>query len=155
MGSEMCIRDRSQFVSGEAMPGAVDTAARGSNAAGTLFQTTGAPENNPFEGSEVTTTASAPMPAKDPVGSPYFRNEFRQRLGSMVTTRSSVFSIWITVGYFELDEAGRIGGELGSLEGQVTRNRAFYMFDRSIPMAFEPGKDHNVDNGILVRTIIQ
>ena len=92
---------------------------------------------------------------KDPIGSAYFRNEYRQRLGSMVTTRSSVFSIWITVGYFELDEAGRIGGELGSLEGQETRNRAFYMFDRSIPMAFEPGKDHNVDNGILVRTIIQ
>ena len=92
---------------------------------------------------------------KDAVGSPYFRNEFRQRLSNMVTTRSSVFAIWITVGYFEVDEFNRIGAELGSRQARINRNRAFYIFDRSIPMAFEPGRDHNVDNGVLVRTIIQ
>ena len=121
-----------------------------SDAGGTLFQIVAGTPGGLFDG-----IASTTAPVKDVVGSPYFRNEVRQRLGSMVTTRSSVFSIWITVGYFDVDEFGRIGAERGSLEGQVERNRAFYMFDRSIPMAFEPGKDHNVDNGILVRTIIQ
>ncbi|QEG20612.1 hypothetical protein [Mariniblastus fucicola] len=85
----------------------------------------------------------------------YFKNEFRQRLAATTTTRSSVFSIWITIGYFEVDEFGRVGAELGSDEGKVRRNRAFYMVDRSIPVACEPGKNHNVDNAVLVRTIIE
>ena len=86
--------------------------------------------------------------------SSWFENEYRQRLASATTIRSSVFSIWITIGYFEVDGLGRVGGELGS-EGQVRRDRAFYMVDRSIPVACEPGKNHNVDNAILVRSIIE
>jgi hypothetical protein len=87
--------------------------------------------------------------------SSWYENEFRQRLGAVATTRSSVFSIWITIGYFEVDEYGRVGPELGADEGQVRRNRAFYMVDRSIPVACEPGKNHNVDKAVLVRTIIE
>ena len=91
----------------------------------------------------------------------YARNAMRQRLGNLVTTRSSVFAIWITVGYFEVDETDTLrdiscgGVELGSDTGEVTRNRGFYIFDRSIPMAFEPGKNHNVERGILVQSIIE
>lgn len=92
---------------------------------------------------------------KDEVGTPYFRNELRQRLGSMLTTRSSVFSIWITVGYFHVDDYGRVGAEVGIEIGEVKRSRAFYIIDRSIPVAFEPGKNHNVDDAVLVRTIIE
>ena len=91
----------------------------------------------------------------DTDSSSYFKNEFRQRIASVTTTRSSVFSMWITIGYFEVDEFGRVGQELGSDEGQIQRNRAFYMVDRSIPVACEPGKNHNVDKAILVRTIIE
>ena len=87
--------------------------------------------------------------------SSWYENEFRQRLGSVATTRSSVFSIWITIGYFEVDQYGRIGRELGSDEGETQRNRAFFMVDRSIPVACEPGRNHNVDQAILVRTIIE
>ena len=94
-------------------------------------------------------------PATNTETSSWFENEYRQRLSSVTTTRSSVFSIWITIGYFEVDEFGRVGAELGSDEGQVRRNRAFYMVDRSIPVACEPGKNHNVDETILVRTIIE
>jgi hypothetical protein len=85
----------------------------------------------------------------------------RQRLGSMVTTRSSVFAIWITIGFFEVDENGSLvntasgGTEIGADTGDVQRHRAFYIFDRSIPMAAEPGKNHNVDRGVLVRSIIE
>ena len=84
-----------------------------------------------------------------------FRNEVRTRLGGLTTARSSVYAFWITIGYFEVDEYGRVGSELGADEGGVRRNRAFYMVDRSIPVACEPGKNHNVDQAVLVRTIIE
>lgn len=85
----------------------------------------------------------------------YFRNLQRQRLGNLVTTKSSVFAVWVTVGYFEVDENGLIGAEIGADTGDVKRNRGFFMFDRSIPMAFEPGKNHNIEKGILVESIIE
>jgi hypothetical protein len=92
----------------------------------------------------------------------YFKNEMRQRLGNLVTTRSSVFAIWVTVGYFEVDPATGIlkniaggGLELGSDTGEVQRNRAFYIVDRSVPVAFEPGKNHNVDRAVLVKSVIE
>ena len=84
-----------------------------------------------------------------------FKNELRTRLGIAATTRSNVFAIWITIGYFEVDDFGRVGPEIGSDEGNVRRNRAFYMFDRSIPVASEPGENDNVDNAVLTRTIIE
>ena len=96
-------------------------------------------------------TSAAP---RDSVASAYFRNELQQKLGNVATTRSSVFAIWITVGYFNVDEFGRLGAEIGSDVGEVKRNRAFYMIDRSIPVAFEPGNDHNVEDVVLVKTII-
>ena len=94
-------------------------------------------------------------PANNSNRSAYFRNAQRQRLGNLVTTKSSVFAIWITVAYFEVDEEGRVGAEVGSDTGDIVRNRGFYVFDRSIPMAFEPGKNHNVERGILVQSIIE
>ncbi len=86
--------------------------------------------------------------------SAYFRNAQRQRLGNLVTTKSSVFAVWITVAYFEVDEQGRVGLEIGADTGEIKRNRGFYIYDRSIPVAFEPGKNHNVERGILVQSII-
>ena len=84
-----------------------------------------------------------------------FKNEFRTRLGIAATTRSNVYAVWVTIGYFEVDEYGRVGPEIGVEEGDVERNRAFYIFDRSIPVACEPGENHNVDNAVLTRTIIE
>ncbi|MFT5302383.1 MAG: hypothetical protein ACI814_003198 [Mariniblastus sp.] len=92
----------------------------------------------------------------------YFRNDMRQRLGNLVTGRSSVFAVWITIGYFEVHADGSLksgavgaGVEAGAETGEVDRSRAFYMFDRSIPVAFEPGKNHNLDRAVLVKTIIE
>jgi hypothetical protein len=91
----------------------------------------------------------------DVEASAFFRNEFRTRLGVAATTRSNVYAIWISLGYFEVDDFGRVGPEIGSDEGLVHRNRAFYIIDRSIPVASEPGENHNVDNAVLTRTIIE
>lgn len=99
------------------------------------------------------------QPNGDPYNDPDRNNAFYSapitRLGNLSTNRSSVFAIWITVGYFEVDNQGRLGAEVGSDTGEVTRNRGFYIFDRSIPMGFEPGKNHNVERGILVQSIIE
>ena len=120
--------------------------------------------------------------ADDPTRSAAFRNSVRTRLGNMVTTKSSVFACWITVGYFEVDEDGNLidnedpeqrlvpegnvnptmlevdpgkVAEIGADTGEQVRNRAFFIFDRSIPVAFEPGKNHNVDKAILIKSIIE
>lgn len=91
----------------------------------------------------------------------YFRNAMRQRMGNLVTTRSSVFAIWVMVGYFECDSTGALlnpqegGRELGAESGQVRRHRGFFIVDRSIPVAYEPGKNHNIEKAILLKTMIE
>jgi hypothetical protein len=86
----------------------------------------------------------------------YFRYDIRQRLGNLVTTRSNVYAVWVTVGFFEIDPAtGKPVNEIGQEEGTVQRHRGFFLVDRSIPVAFEPGRDHDVQNCVLVESIIQ
>ncbi len=95
----------------------------------------------------------------DPYRNPYFRYRDIQRLSNLVTTRSNVYAIWVTMGKFEvnIDSNGseRLGQEAGRETGSVKRHRAFYVVDRSIPVAFEPGENHNVDDAILLRRIIE
>ncbi len=119
-------------------------------------------------------------PYNNPEGNAYFRYHKLQRLSNLLTTHSNVYAVWITVGYFELlpwtprDPLGRVdttgtvlakdaiqaagyelGLELGSDTGQIKRHRAFYIIDRSIPVAFEPGENHNVDRAIRVQRILE
>jgi hypothetical protein len=101
-----------------------------------------------------------------------FRYNALRRLGNMVTTRSNVYAIWITVGYFDVEpnippgqqypvvdvfhpDGFRVAQELGIDTGQVRRHRAFYIIDRTIPVAFQPGQNHNVDRAILLRRFIE
>jgi len=98
----------------------------------------------------------------------YFRYRDLMKLGNSVTGQSNVFAVWVTVGYFEIEpnydaqgnpyavdafhpDGYRFGIEMGSDVGKVVRHRTFYIIDRSIPVAFEPGVNHNVDDAILVR----
>ncbi len=122
----------------------------------------------------------AEQDALDTTRNAYFRNDIRQRLGNLTTIRSSVFAVWVTIGYFEVDNNGLVRGslaqgrfnnpphpltgaavpsglpiELGSDTGDVKRDRAFFIFDRSIPVAFEPGKNHNVERAILTKSYIE
>lgn len=96
---------------------------------------------------------------------PYFRYQGYQKLGNLVTTRSNVYAVWITVGYFEVSWGGSpsailpdgyvLGQELGLDRGEVRRHRAFYIIDRTIPVGFERGEDHNVEKTILLRRFIE
>ena len=42
-----------------------------------------------------------------------------------------------------------------STRARSNGNRAFAIFDRTIPVAFERGKNHNVDKAILVKRFIE
>lgn len=75
-----------------------------------------------------------------------FRYQTMLNLSDRVTTRSNVYAIWVTVGYFDVT-----GAEINP----VQRNRGFFIVDRSIPVAYERGQDHNVRDAILLRRIIQ
>jgi len=66
------------------------------------------------------------------------------RLANTATTRSHLFGVWITL--------------RSMVEGNpdtVRTHRAFYVIDRSIPVAFEPGKPHNVRDAVVLRRIIE
>jgi hypothetical protein len=115
---------------------------------------------------------------------PYFRYQLLNRMGSTATTRSNVYAVWVTVGYFEVEpvtwspvlpgpppvdarglthaqfqqiypDGFQLGQELGSDTGDITRHRAFYMIDRSIPVGFKRGEDLNTENAILLRRFIE
>ena len=67
------------------------------------------------------------------------------------------------MGYFKITGAPptsvnpdgyQLGQEIGNDRGEVRRHRAFYMIDRSIPAAFEPGENHNVDKTVILRRYI-
>lgn len=105
-------------------------------------------------------------PYTNPLRHPAFRYQNLQRIGNLLTTRSNVYAVWITVGYFEVTpnpggvdvahtDGYQLGQELGSDSGDVKRHRAFYIYDRTIPVGFEPGRDHNIDKGILVKRFIE
>ena len=99
---------------------------------------------------------------------PFFHYHSIQRLGNLVSTTSNVYAVWITVGYFEVEayenatpsgyvppDGYLLGQELGSDTGEIQRHRMFMMVDRSIPVAFQPGQDHNVDRAVLLRRFIE
>ncbi|QDU90174.1 hypothetical protein Pla175_35760 [Pirellulimonas nuda] len=109
------------------------------------------------------------------------------RLSSIASTRSGVFAVWVTVGYFEVKpapdwndpdaaiqtavrarflgdrtlydkvypEGYQLAQELGHQTGDIQRHRAFYLVDRTLPVAFKPGEDVNVEKMILVKRRIE
>ncbi|MBN2216265.1 MAG: hypothetical protein JW719_02700, partial [Pirellulales bacterium] len=120
-------------------------------------------------------------PASETDRNPAFRYQPFARLENLVTTRSNVYAVWITVGYFEVEpwqettpgsgvndqnltrdeflaihpDGYRLGHELGSDSGEVERHRSFSILDRTIPVGFRRGEDLNVDKAILLRRFIE
>ncbi len=111
-------------------------------------------------------SASSKLDAANIDPNAYFRYQGLERISNLVTTRSHVFGIWLTIGRFEaipwtgpIDafhaDGYMIGSEIGSDTGDVERHRAFYIFDRSIPVAYERGQDNNVNRAILIKRYIE
>lgn len=109
---------------------------------------------------------------------PYFRYQMLQKLSNLITTRSNVYAIWITVGFFEVEpwppsaltwpnadytgvavnphpDGYSLGNELGMDTGEIERHRAFFIIDRSIPVGFIRGRDLNSDKAILLKRFIE
>jgi hypothetical protein len=96
---------------------------------------------------------------------PYFAYRGINRLSNLTTNHSNVYAMWITMGHFYVEPAGtvspahpdgmRLTQEVGSDQGTVQRHRSFYLIDRSVPVAFEPGENHNVDRVFLIRRFIE
>jgi hypothetical protein len=110
---------------------------------------------------------------------PYFRYQAFQKIGSLFTTQSNCYAVWITIGYFEVEDNEvqigqqpkqivfdaahpdglRLGQEVGADGGEISRQRAFYIIDRSIPVGFDPvhhpGRRLNTHDCILLRRLIE
>jgi hypothetical protein len=113
--------------------------------------------------------------------SPFFRYQMYTKLSNHVTTRSNVYAIWITIGFFECErvqpgvpfpvqtghssleefatkhrypDGFRILRELGSDSGEAKRHRSFAIVDRTIPVGFMRGENLNVDRAFLINHIV-
>jgi hypothetical protein len=120
---------------------------------------------------------------RDSSRNPSAKYEPMTRLASMATTRSNVYAVWVTIGFFEVEPAQdlntfntqngvtpltsttlyyrvypdgyQLGREAGLDTGDNRRLRGFYIIDRSMPAGFEPGSDLNVENTIRLKRRIQ
>jgi hypothetical protein len=72
-------------------------------------------------------------PAFQPIAHhPQRAHELLNKVANNVTTRSNVFAVWLTVGYFEVDTLGRVGREIGRADSRQVRHRYFAIVDRSV-----------------------
>ncbi|GIW98770.1 MAG: hypothetical protein KatS3mg111_4272 [Pirellulaceae bacterium] len=104
-----------------------------------------------LNGNQPLFSPSSPYPVKHPFA------EYLPitRLANLVTTRSNVFSVRVTIGFFEVDASGSLGQEYLADEGRSQRHTAFYIIDRSIPVGYQQGRDLNTEKCILMRRMIE
>jgi len=78
-----------------------------------------------------------PNPPASANGHPYIKYELMKKVSNNFTTRSNVFAVWITAGFFEvMDDSDptrppKLGKEIGRSENRHVRHRMFAVVDRS------------------------
>jgi hypothetical protein len=77
------------------------------------------------------------------------------RLSNTATTRSHLFGVWITLREAMAPAPAAGVPAVPADPDGVRYHRAFYVIDRSIPVAHEPGRDHNVWDAVLLRRIVE
>jgi hypothetical protein len=95
---------------------------------------------------------------------PGFRYQGISRLANTTTNQANAFAVWITIGKFEVNYVGpsqalpdgyTLGTELGFDNGTQVRHRSFFIIDRTAPVTYEAGKNHNSANCILLRRFLE
>jgi hypothetical protein len=87
---------------------------------------------------------------------PQFRFQNASRLANLTTHHSNVFMVRFTLGYFQVDPStGALGKEYVDPRKGFLRPKGFYLIDRSIPVAYEPGQRHNSSDTILFSSVEQ
>jgi hypothetical protein len=126
------------------------------------------PTSPTLDGNQPLFSSESVTPYQDAARNPYFRFQPLQKVDNIFSTNSNCYAVWMTIGYFEVESNGtppvidqvhpdglRLAQEVGVDEGNVKRHRSFYIIDRSIPVAFEPGHRHNTDKAVLLKRFIE
>jgi hypothetical protein len=106
----------------------------------------------------VSSGAAAVGPLQDNVSdisdaniNPLHRTYTATRLANTATNRSHLFAVWITLRTMEQTPPPNPVSDPDT----VQYHRMFFIYDRSKPVAYEAGRDHNVRDGILLKRVLQ
>ncbi len=75
---------------------------------------------------------------------PYQQCELMTKIYNNMSCRSNVFAVWLTVGFYQVNDDGSIGAEIGRSENRHIRHRMFSIVDRSV-LGSNPGSQPKFD----------